>query len=243
LKLDPVDANHVIARIRLTAGVPIKSDSLATLEAQGITGVNYIQISGGTPGKPLLKTITPSGQIPVIRSQKSTLADLLAGGGVAVQRAVEALDRVNKLLSDDNIAAFSATLQDVKAVTDEARERRAILADAQKAIQDVDKTAQSITELSQSANRLVNGDAKRSLANVAEAADELKKASRDARDMIGKLQGPTTDFATNGLPQLTSTISSLQETAQSLNGLIGDVRKSPSSLLSKPPAKEVKVKP
>ena len=243
LKLDPVDANHVIARIRLTAGVPIKSDSLATLEAQGITGVNYIQISGGTPGKPLLKTITPSGQIPVIRSQKSTLADLLAGGGVAVQRAVEALDRVNKLLSDDNIAAFSATLQDVKAVTDEARERRAILADAQKAIQDVDKTSQSITELSQSANRLVNGDAKRSLANVAEAADELKKASRDARDMIGKLQGPTTDFATNGLPQLTSTISSLQETAQSLNGLIGDVRKSPSSLLSKPPAKEVKVKP
>jgi phospholipid/cholesterol/gamma-HCH transport system substrate-binding protein len=128
-------------------------------------------------------------------------------------------------------------------VTDEARERRAILADAQKAIQDVDKTAQSITELSQSTNRLVNGDAKRSLANVAEAADELKKASRDARDMIGKLQGPTTDFATNGLPQLTSTISSLQETAQSLNGLIGDVRKSPSSLLSKPPAKEVKVKP
>ncbi len=134
-------------------------------------------------------------------------------------------------------------MQDVKAVTDEARERRAILADAQKAIQDVDKTAQSITELSQSANRLVNGDAKRSLANVAEAADELKKASSDARDMIGKLQGPTTDFATNGLPQLTSTIATLQETARSLDGLIGDVRKSPSSLLSKPPAKEVKVKP
>ena len=243
LKLDPVDANHVIARIRLTAGVPIKSDSLATLEAQGITGVNYIQINGGTPGKPLLKAITPSGQIPVIRSQKSTLADLLAGGGVAVQRAVEALDRVNKLLSDDNIAAISATLQDVKAVTDEARERRAILADAQKAIQDVDKTAQSFTELGQSSNRLINGDAKRALANVSDAADELKKASHDARDMIGKLQGPTTDFATNGLPQLTATIGSLQQTAQSLNGLIGDIRKSPSSVISKPPAKEVKVKP
>ena len=61
--------------------------------------------------------------------------------------------------------------------------------------------------------------------------------------MIGKLQGPTTDFATNGLPQLTATIGSLQQTAQSLNGLIGDIRKSPSSVISKPPAKEVKVKP
>ena len=243
LKLDPANPNQVIAMIRLTAGVPIRSDSLATLEAQGITGVNYIQINAGTPGKPLLKAITPPGQTPVIRSEKSTLADLLAGGGVAVQKAVEALDRVNKLLSDDNVAAFSATLQDIKAVADEARERRAILADAQKAMQDVDKTAQSFTELSQNSNKLINGDAKRALANVADAAQELKAASHDARDMIGRLQGPTTDFATNGLPQLTSTIASLQQTSEQLNGLIADVRKSPSGLLSKPPAKEVKVKP
>jgi phospholipid/cholesterol/gamma-HCH transport system substrate-binding protein len=243
LALDPTDPNHVIARIRLTAGVPVRSDSLATLEPQGITGVNYIQIDGGSPGKPLLKAITPHGEIPVIRSQKSTLADLLAGGGVAMQRAIEALDRVNRLLSDDNIRAISGTFQNIKSVTDEARERRAILADAQKAVQDMDKTALAVTELSQTSNELVKGDGKRTLANLADAAQDLKQTSKETRDLITRLKGPTTDFATNGLPQLSQTIISLQRTSESLDGLVKDIRQSPTGTLGKAPAKEVKVHP
>jgi phospholipid/cholesterol/gamma-HCH transport system substrate-binding protein len=243
LALDPSNPNHVIARIRLTAGVPVRSDSLATLEPQGITGVNYIQIDGGSPGKPLLKAVTPHGEIPVIRSQKSTIADLLAGGGVAMQRAIEALDRVNKMLSDENIQNLSGTIADLKAVADEARERRSMLADAQKAVQDIDKTAQSITELSQSSNRLVNGDGKRALSELADAAQDLKMTSAEARDLITRLKGPTADFAANGLPQLSQTIISLQRTSESLDGLVKDIRQSPTGTLGKPPAKEVKVKP
>ncbi len=243
LALDPVDPNRVVARVRLTAGVPVRSDSYAVLEPQGITGVNYIQITGGSPGRPLLKAVTPRGEIPVIHSQKSALTDLLEGGGTVMQRAVEALERVNKMLSDDNIASLTATLKDVRALADEARERRSILADAQKALQDVDKTANAITELSQSSNRLVNGDAKRALSNLADAAQETKMAAHDTRDMIGKLQGPTSEFAATGLPQLTNAISSLQQTSRSLDGLVREIQRSPRSALSKAPAKEVKVKP
>ena len=243
LALDPVDPNRVVARVRLTAGVPVRSDSYAVLEPQGITGVNYIQITGGSPGRPLLKAVTPRGEIPVIHSQKSALTDLLEGGGTVMQRAVEALERVNKMLSDDNIASLTATLKDVRALADEARERRSILADAQKALQDVDKTANAITELSQSSNRLVNGDAKRALSNLADAAQETKMAAHDTRDMIGKLQGPTSEFAATGLPQLTNAISSLQQTSRSLDGLVREIQRSPRSALSKAPAKEEKVKP
>lgn len=249
LELDPADPNRVIARVRLTAGgsqhksVPVRVDSYAVLEPQGITGVNYIQITGGTPSKPLLKDVTPRGKVPVIHSQRSALADLLEGGGTVLQRAVEALDRVNKLLSDENITAATGMLHDLKAVADEARERRAILADAQRALQDLDKTAVSINELAQSSNRLVNTDAKRTLSNLGDAAEEMKAAAKDARSVIGKLEGPTTDFATNGLPQLTSTISSLQQTSESLDGLVREIQRSPRSAISKPPAKEVKVKP
>ncbi len=243
LALDPADPNRVIARVRVTGGVPIRVDSYAILEPQGITGVNYIQLTGGTPAKPLLKSVTPGGQIPVIHSQKSTLADLLEGGGTVLQRAVDALDRVNKLLSDQNISSASALLQDLKSVADEARERRAILADAQQALQDVDKTAQAVTQLSQSSDRLVNGDAKKTLANLSDAAAEMKETAKDARSMIGKLEGPTSDFATNGLPQLTATISSLQETSRSLNSLVLEIQRSPTGALAKAPAKEVKVKP
>jgi len=48
IELDKTDPNRVIARARVTSDVPIKVDSYATLEPQGITGVNYVQITAGS---------------------------------------------------------------------------------------------------------------------------------------------------------------------------------------------------
>jgi phospholipid/cholesterol/gamma-HCH transport system substrate-binding protein len=243
LGLDPADPNRVIARVRLVGGVPVRVDSYAVLEPQGITGVSYIQITGGTQTKPLLKAVTPSGTVPVIHTQQSALADLLEGGGTVLQRAVDALDRVNRLLSDKNIAAISGTFEDLKSVADEAKARRQIFADADQALKDVDKTAVSFTELSQNGNKLINGDGKRAMSNIADAATELKETSRKANDMLDKLEGPTTNFATNSLPELSRTIVSLQQTSASLGALVQQVQQSPQQALGKPPAKEIEVKP
>ncbi|MDI1366181.1 MAG: MlaD family protein [bacterium] len=243
IALDKSDPNRVIARARVTSDVPIKTDSFATLEPQGITGVNYVQITAGSPAKPLLKETVQNGKIPVIRSQRSALSDLLEGGGTVLTRTIEALDRVNRVLSDDNVKTFSAALSDVQAITAEARERKAIIADAQKALQSIDTTAQSIAELSNSTQSLVNGDGKRSLGELADAAAEMKAAAKDARGMISKLEGPTTDFASTGLPQLSSAIVTLQSAAESLDRLVGDVEQNPRGVIGKPPAKQLEVKP
>src|SRR5437763_10743570 len=50
--LDKKDPTKVVARAKVTSDVPIRVDSYGTLEPQGITGVNYIQITAGTPSKP-----------------------------------------------------------------------------------------------------------------------------------------------------------------------------------------------
>jgi phospholipid/cholesterol/gamma-HCH transport system substrate-binding protein len=243
IALDKSDPNRVIARARVTSDVPIRTDSYATLEPQGITGVNYVQIAAGTPSKPMLKETVKSGEVPVIRSQRSALSDLLEGGGTVLTRTIEALDRINLVLSDDNVATFGAALDDVQAVTAELRERKAIIADAQKALQSIDATAQSIAELSKSTESLVTGDGKRSLSQLADAASELKAAAKDARGMISKLEGPTTDFASTGLPQLSAAIVTLQSAAESLDRLVGDVEQNPRGLVGKAPAKELEVKP
>jgi phospholipid/cholesterol/gamma-HCH transport system substrate-binding protein len=243
LALDPSDPNRVIARVRLQGGVPVRTDSYAVLEPQGITGVSYIQITGGTHTKPLLKDVTPSGTVPVIHTQQSALADLLEGGGTVLQRAVDALNRVNKLLSDDNIAAISGTFHDLKAVADEAKANKALFADARHTLAEVDKTADSITELSQNGNKLINGDGKRAMSNIADAAVELKQTSQKANQMLTKLEGPTSDFATNSLPELSRTIVTLQQTSASLGALVQQVQQSPRQALGKAPAKEIEVKP
>jgi phospholipid/cholesterol/gamma-HCH transport system substrate-binding protein len=243
IALDPVNASRVISRIKVTSDVPIRTDSYATLEAQGITGVNYVQITAGTRTRPLLKEATPRGEVPVLRSQKSALADLLEGGGTVLQRSVEALDRVNRLLSDGNIKTISGAFEDIHALTGELRERRAIIADAQHALQSMDITLQKVGQLSDSAKGLVDGDAKRTLASLASAADDLKATSHQAQQALSKLEGPATDFATNGLPQLTATIGSLQTATESINRVLNEAERSPAALIAKPPAKEIEVKP
>jgi phospholipid/cholesterol/gamma-HCH transport system substrate-binding protein len=243
IALDPSNASRVIARIKVTSDVPIKTDSFATLEPQGVTGVNVVQITAGTKARPLLKDVTPRGQVPVIRSQKSTLSDLLEGGGTVLQRSIEALDRVNRILSDQNIQQVTGMLSDVHAVTSELKNRKQIVTDADKALQDLDATLQRANKLTEHADDMLQGDGKRALANLADATQSLKETSEKAKELLGKLEGPTTDFATNGLPQLSATIGSLQTATESLNRVLDEAERSPGALISKPPAKEIEVKP
>jgi len=243
ISLDPADSRLVIARIRVGSDVPIRSDSFATLEPQGITGVNFIQISAGTGSKPLLKDTVPPGQVPRMASQKDALSDLLTGGTAIVQKAVESLDRVNRVLSDENIKTFSATLSDVQSVTAELRERKSIIADAQKTLQGADEAVIQIRDLAKSSNGLVNGDGKRAVAKLADAADGIDKSATQLREIMAKLQGPTVNFATTGLPQLTSAIISLQKTTDHLDEVLTEIQNNPRGIVLRPAAKDIEVKP
>jgi phospholipid/cholesterol/gamma-HCH transport system substrate-binding protein len=243
IALDRTNPSRVIARVRVNSEVPIRVDSYATLEPLSITGVSLVQISAGTPSKPLLKDTVPKGQIPIIRSQRSALSDLLEGGGTVLNRTIEALDRVNRVLSDQNIKTFSATLSDAQAVSAELRERKAIIADAQKAIQDIDAAVQNVNGLTGDVRTTVNGDGKKAVKNLADAAEEAKRAATDARAMIAKLQAPTTDFANNGLPQVTAAVIELQKAAESLESLVNEIQANGAGAVTKPKAEDVKVKP
>lgn len=243
LSLDKNNPNRVMARIRISSDSPVRVDSVAALEPLGITGVNYVQITAGTLSKPLLKDATPDGRVPVIHSKRGSLESILEGGGTVLARAVDALDRVNALLSDKNIAAIGGTIDDVHALTTDFRQRRAMLDHLDQTILSANEAARKVSELTDSTNQLVNGDAKRTLANFGDAAAELKAAATDGRALVAKLQGPTTEFATTGLPQLSQTIVQMQAAAESMNRLIGDIEQNPRQLIGKPAAKTLEVKP
>lgn len=243
ISLDTVDPTQVIARAKVTSDVPIRVDSFATLEPQGITGVNYVQITAGTPTQRLLKRVTPRGTVPRIRSERGMLSDLLASGGNVLASAIEALDRVNRVLSEDNIKRISGMLDDVQAATAELRERKAIIADAQRALQSADRAAQEIGELAASSNDLIKGDGRQIVTRLGNAATDIEAAATDLRTMMGKLQGPTGDFAVTGLQQITSAGASLQQAADSFDRILAEIQQSPQGLVSKPPAREIEVKP
>jgi phospholipid/cholesterol/gamma-HCH transport system substrate-binding protein len=243
IKLDASDPNIVHAFARMRSDTPVRVDSQASLEPQGITGVNYIQVTAGTPSKPLLKDATPHGQPLVIQAAPGTISSLLSGSGTLMQRAVETLNRINQVLSDQNIQKFTGIMSDVQAVTAELRERKAIIKDADKAILDFDQATIQVKALAASSKGLVDSDGKRAIVKVGDAAAEIQGAAADVRTMVNKLQGPTSDFATNGLPQLTSAIATLQTATRHLDQLIGEIQRDPRAFINKPPAKRVEVKP
>lgn len=243
VSLDKHNPQNVIARVRISTDVPVRQDSYATLEPQGITGVSYVQITAGTATKPLLKDTVPEGVVPLMHSQRDALSDLLANGGTVLQRAVEALDRVNRIMSDENIKTITATLNDVQAVTAELRERKSIIADAQNTLQTTQQAMANIRDLAKSSQGLVETNGKQTIVKFGDAATELTATSKALHEMIGKLEGPTANFAATGLPQLTQTLSSLHRTSDDLDRLLNELQASPRGLIGKPPGKQVEVKP
>lgn len=243
ISLDTKNPQLVIARARVSTDIPIRADSFATLEPQGITGVNYIQITAGTASKPLLKDTVAEGEIPRMASQRDALSDLLAGGGFIEQRAVETLDRVNRVLSDSNIKSLANTIKNIEAVSAELKDRKSIIDDAQKTLQDADAATIQVTALAKSSQTLVDGDGRKALTKLSDAATDIQASSKALRGMLTKLEGPTESFATNGLPKLTQTIDSLQRATNHLDQVLGEVQANPRGLISKAPAKQIEVKP
>ena len=95
ISLDALDPTLVIARAEITSDAPVRVDSYAMLEPQGITGLNYILITAGTPSLQLLKEALPKERVIRIHSKPSTLSNLLDGGSSVLARSDEALRRIN----------------------------------------------------------------------------------------------------------------------------------------------------
>ena len=75
LSLDRNDARKVVALLKLKADAPIKVDTRAKLSQQGITGVPFIQLTGGSPGAARLEP-TANSEIPIIRTEPSALQNI-----------------------------------------------------------------------------------------------------------------------------------------------------------------------
>lgn len=243
LRLDPEKGNQVVARIRVDATTPIRVDSRAQLEPQGITGLNYIQITAGTDGRPLLKAQYPENVVPVIQSQPSPIAELLSGSGTVLAQTVDALNRINRVLSDDNIRSFSTSLRNVESLTAELEARKGMLAQLEQALIKANEAIAEYTALGAEARRLVETDGRQAIQNLNAATKEAQEAAASVNRTVSNLEQPLGDFADNGLPQLERAIAGLEAATASLEDLIDEVRSSPRDFIGRPPTKELEVQP
>jgi len=77
IRIDPENARLVVVDLRLRKETPVMTDTRASLEMKGITGVVVIELNGGDPAAKTLLAATPAGQVPEIPSEKTGLKAML----------------------------------------------------------------------------------------------------------------------------------------------------------------------
>ena len=98
--LDPDDPRLVQVDVNLRKEAPVKTDTKATLKLKGITGVVFIELSGGSPKARTLLAATPQDQIPEIPSEKSSLNAALDQLPKVIQKFSSIEDQAKKAISD-----------------------------------------------------------------------------------------------------------------------------------------------
>ena len=94
------------------------------LKLKGITGLVYIELSGGNPDAQLLAAATPGGQIPEIASEKSQLANVLDQLPKMLEQFGAIGTKTQSVLKDVGVVAKNAKAasENVKTTTEEIKE-------------------------------------------------------------------------------------------------------------------------
>ena len=116
IRLDPENVERIRVRIEIDSETTIKEDAVAELEAQGITGLAFVQITGGSNASPDLKKREDK-RYPIIASKPSRLEEVVTSAPELLKRATLVADRLTLVLSDENLAAITQTLGHIDALT------------------------------------------------------------------------------------------------------------------------------
>ena len=219
LRIDPDNSNRVIGRIRVSADVPVRRDSDATLEPIGLTGVTLIQLTAGSGNSPLLKQDFGA-PVPRIQGHGSQIDVIVARSQDVVIRASEAMAAVRDLLTDENIAHVSDLIRNLDTVSKE-------LASEQSIVRRSGEAAQSVTLAANHVTALVD-QTQHDLADLGEIMHNLKTAS-------ASVSGDT-------LPEVSLAVDDIRRAAASINRVANSLEANPSVLTPQAPRPTVELR-
>lgn len=116
MQIDAANVERVRVTIEIPDSTPIKSDTVASMEFQGITGVAYVQISGGTHKAPKLARKADE-ERPTIPAQSSQLEQLFESAPELITRVTALVDRFNLLLNTKNRENLGKTLASIEVIS------------------------------------------------------------------------------------------------------------------------------
>jgi len=231
LALAPANVQLVQLTLDIERGTPVNRDTVAVLRVQGLTGIAYVELSGGGPDSPALEP-GPGETYPVIRSGPSLMARLDSSITALLTNANRTSESMNALMDEENRRAFKQTLAELQVLARTLAARSAAIdASLANAARTMDNTARFTGDLPRLVERM-----QVSAEGFDRMTGEIARAGKDAN---ATLAGTRADLheATDGIvPEARLLLSELREVTGSLRRLSVELERNPAVLLFGKPA-------
>jgi phospholipid/cholesterol/gamma-HCH transport system substrate-binding protein len=244
IRIDPERVEWVLVTVEIDRGTPIRQDTVASLEMQGITGIAFVQLRGGTQASPPLAA--SAGQaLPQIESRRSTLERLFESTPDLLVRSLALVEQATLLLDDQNLQALTKSLQNIETVT-ASLARHAD--DVEDALMQASGAATSVAGASGEVGGLaselraltarvderfggVEDEVSATLNETRQAASTLQRAAGELEVLVGELRQPLGDFAATGLYEFTQLIGETRQLIAALTRITKEFERDPTGFL------------
>jgi len=226
IAIDQSNPLQVRLHFLIDRGTPIKRDSVAVLKTQGLTGIAYVELSGGSAGSPPLVAGADGAAptIPFKLSFSARLENVLSNVLANVDRVS---NNLNAVFNAENQAALKSTLADAATLAHAlAAQQGAIGAGLRDAARTAKLAAAAGEKLEPTLERIAAGAlAVERMAETANAASARAGLAADAAASSVQQLGAET------LPDLARLMQELGVLSSSLRRLSEQTTGNPSSLL------------
>ena len=226
IRLDPDNPNRVNLLFAIERGTPIKQDTVAVLKTQGLTGIAYVELSGGARDSPPLLATANSGypQIPTKPSLAARLENVLTS---VLAKLDSTSNNINAILSDDNRAAFKSALADIAAVARTIAARKDKLDSGMaNAARTFENTARATAQIGPVIDRIG-----RSADAIEKMGNEVASTSAGAGKTVNAVGSDVKRFTAETLPALERLLGELSVLTTSLRRLSEQTERDPRGLL------------
>ncbi|MGQ0667800.1 MAG: MlaD family protein [Nitrospiraceae bacterium] len=239
IALSPDNPEEVLLTLDIAHGTPIKTDTIAVLETQGLTGLATINLTGGSRDAPPLEALEGQ-EYPVIKTGPSLffrldeaisrllsekgLSKLLADLDLAAKGAADALDEENRAALKQTIKDLSDLVQSV------ATHKHQIEESLKGAAQSADNLVKVTASLNEQVPVLL-ARINKSAAALGTMTEELAQTSKAVRSVVNESRPELQQFSRQTLPETGLLVTELRQLASTLTRVARDLEREPNSLV------------
>lgn len=242
LQVDPAHPRRVKVVTEIDRTAPISGATEASLGLLGLTGLLYIDLRED-PQRVASTPLVQGDRYPVIRARKGDIEAFLERLPDAIGRAAKVMERVEKLLNEENLKAVHDTLANVRTASEELP---ALSRNAATLAAELKQTSADVSALSRQLSGVVEEsrpDLAATLAGARATAEKLTNTAASIERIVAGNEGTLSQLAGSSGADLQSLLLEVRDASAEVRALARELRENPSALLREPQEGGVELPP